>query len=95
MQHEFNRQDLRPIEFLFEVMHDRSVPMEQRIDAADKLQWLTDPRPPAYTIRIPPIVPEPERVAHRRRCDKTFGDARPDAPNWIDRPRFRRKAAPS
>jgi hypothetical protein len=61
----YNDPDLRPIEFLFEVMHDPSVPMEQRIEAADKLLWLTDSRTnptfrtPAFTYRVPSIVPAP------------------------------------
>jgi hypothetical protein len=63
--HNYNDPDLRPIEFLFEVMHDPSVPMEQRIAAADWLMWHTDPRfnsnfcAPTCTIQVPTFVPEP------------------------------------
>jgi hypothetical protein len=50
---------------MFEVMHDRSLPLVQRIEAADWLMWHTDPRfndnfrTPTCTIVIPSIVPEP------------------------------------
>ena len=53
MTHEYNRSDLRPMEFLFEVMHDKSVPMEQRIVAADKLLQLVPEQSPFEPSLVP------------------------------------------
>jgi hypothetical protein len=57
-EHEYNDPNISATDFLTKVMHDRTVPLSQRVDAATYLLKLPEPPPAVVTIKIEGGVPK-------------------------------------
>jgi hypothetical protein len=62
--HDYNDPNISATDFLTKVMHDRTVPLNLRVDAATYLLKLPEPPPSVVTIKIeggvPELTPEPK-----------------------------------
>jgi hypothetical protein len=57
--HAYNDPHISATEFLTRVMHDRTVPLNLRKDAASHLLRVPEPPPAVVTLKIEGGVPEP------------------------------------
>jgi hypothetical protein len=56
--HEYNDPNISATDFLTAMMHDRTVPLALRVDAANHLMRLPQPPPAVVTVRIQGGVPK-------------------------------------